>query len=234
MEKAVVLLSGGLNSAVAAATLARTQELCTVFAHFHQRALQQELKAYEKLCEHLGVLHHWRAELSHFKQVGGNALVDPRREIEDAAAAGCEAPGSFVAALMPALLDVAVSFAVRIGAASVVTGISEAVHESGLTGAAAYPDNRREFVHNYQYMIDSALPKRSRVKIEAPLIDATREEIVRLGARFKVPFEATWSCYDGGEAPCGRCLGCAVRTRGFNRAGMPDPLSVSEAGAGHR
>ncbi len=87
-----------------------------------------------------------------------------------------------------------------------------------------YPDNRREFILNYQYMIDSAMPERTQIKIETPLIDFSRTEIVKLGQRLKVPFESTWSCYEGGEAPCGKCFGCASRASGFLQAAIPDPL----------
>ncbi len=87
-----------------------------------------------------------------------------------------------------------------------------------------YPDNRREFFTNYQYMLESALPPRTKLQILTPLIDLSRTEIIRLGERYKVPFELTWSCYQGAEKPCGRCYGCANRTAGFIEAGLPDPL----------
>jgi 7-cyano-7-deazaguanine synthase len=213
-----------MNSAVAAAELADTHQLHMLFVSFHQRALKQESQAFERLCRHFSTQHHWRVELSHFRQVGGDALVDPKRDIEDATSLPHDVPATFVAGLMPALLDVAASFAYRIGAKHVITGVSAALAEPGPGVDVMYPDNRREFIMNYQYMIQSAMPERARITIQTPLIDYDRAEIVKLGQRLKVPFEATWSCYRGDEAPCGRCFGCASRAGGFIQAAIPDPL----------
>ena len=226
MEKAIVLLSGGLNSAVAAASLARTHQLHLLFADFQQRALSPELRAFETLCSHFSAQHHWRVELSHFKQVGGNAVVDRNRDIEDALSLEHDVASTFVAGLMPTLLDVAAGFAYRIGARHIITGLSEALSEPGPGIGMMYPDHRREFIMNYQYMIESALPQRTQITIETPLMDFTRTEIVKLGQRFKVPFESTWSCYEGGEEPCSKCFGCANRASGFLHAAVPDPLVV--------
>ena len=224
MDKAIVLLSGGLNSAVAAATLADTHQLHMLFASFGQQSQEREVAAFESLCTHFHSQHHWRVELSHFKQVGGNATVDPKREIEDAQALDNDVANTFVAMLLPTLLDVAASFAFRIGANHIVMGVSEALNEPGPGVGVMYPDNRREFIMNYQYMIESAMPERTQIKIETPLMDFSRTEIVKLGQRLKVPFESTWSCYEGGEAPCGKCFGCASRASGFLQAAIPDPL----------
>ena len=95
---------------------------------------------------------------------------------------------------MPTLLDVAVSFAYRVGAQTIITGVSDSTAEPGSSVPEPYPDNRREFILNYQHMLDSALPKSNRIVIETPLVDFDRSEIVKLGARLKVPFESTWSC----------------------------------------
>jgi 7-cyano-7-deazaguanine synthase len=224
MEKAIVLLSGGMNSAVAAASLAETHDLHMLFADLRHRPLTREMEAFDRLCHHFEVQHHWRVELSHFKQVGGNAYVDPTRDLEDASTLDHDVAGTFVAGLIPTLLDVAASFAFRIGARHIVTGLSEGSDIPGPDVGVLYPDNRREFIMNYQYMIDSALPEKTQIKIETPLIDFSRAEIVKLGGLLKVPFESTWSCYEVGEAPCGKCFGCARRAGGFLQAAIPDPL----------
>ncbi len=224
MEKAVVLMSGGLNSAVAAATLRDTYDLHFLFANFWQRPLNHELRAFEKLCEHFAVRHQWKIDLSHFKQVGGNALVDPKRSIEPAAALAHDIASTFVPALIPTLLDAAVPFAFRIGARHIVCGVSEIPPDPGPGRSALYPDNRREFFLNYQYMLETALPEKTRMTVDTPLIDFDRGEIVKLGSRLGVPFEATWSCYHDGETPCGSCYGCVNRGSGFQNAATPDPL----------
>ena len=229
MEKAVVLLSGGINSAVAAATLAESHELYMLFAQYHQRPLNHELHAYEALCKHFNVRHHWRVDLSHFKQVGGNSFVDPKREIEQAAMLDEDIAGTFVAMLMPTLFDVAASFAFRIGAKCIVTGLSENIDNPPPGNNTLYPDNRRELIQNYQYMLESALPERSKVTVEAPVMDFDRAEIIRLAQRLNVPLASTWSCYQDGDKPCTTCFGCASRAAGFLNANIPDPLILPEA-----
>ena len=227
VDKAVVLLSGGLNGAVAAATMREQYELYPLFIAYHQRAMRREAEAFEAQCTHLGVKHHWRAELSHFKQVGGSAIVDTKRDVEDATALDTGVPATFVPMLLPTLLNTAAAFAQRIGARVLVTGISEAIDQPPPGRAVMYPDQRREFIYSYQYMLDAALPDRQRIRVETPVIDFQRREIVRLGARFKVPFDSTWSCYLGDSQPCCACYGCASRAVGFAEAREPDPLLLT-------
>lgn len=227
MEKAVVLLSGGLNGAVAAAAAAQHSELHMLFVNFHQRPLARELRAFEQLCDHFRVQHKWKAELTHFKQVGGNAFIDPGRRVDKAGEFEQGVAATFVPGLMPALLTVAASFACRIGAARIVTGLSEAIDEPPPGSAVLYPDNRGEFVRCYQNMLETAMPERTRMSVDAPLIDFSRLEIIRLGCRLNVPFGRTWSCYQNEPVPCGECFGCVSRTTGFLQAATVDPLAAA-------
>lgn len=227
MHKAIVLLSGGLNSATAAAQVKQDHELYAVFVNFHQRPALKEQRAYEVLCEHLEVKHHWKVEMTHFRQIGGNCFVGPKRGGNRSEDATSEPTSRFVATLIPTLLNTAAAFAARIGAGSIVVGISEAIGEPAPGSAALYPDNRREFLTNYQYMLDSAFPPRQRIAVSAPLIDFDRSEIVKLGQRLQVPFAETWSCYEAEQSPCGMCFGCSSRAAGFMKAGVADPQAIS-------
>ncbi len=227
MEKAVVLLSGGMNSAVAAASLNDKYELYMLFVQFHQRPGLREQECYQQLCNHFQVRHHWKVEFSHFRQVGGNAFVDPKQRLPEALELTHDVAETFVPALLPTLFDAAAAFAYRLGAGHLVTGVSENLTEPSPGVAVMYPDHRREFLDNYQYMLASALPERRKVDLLSPLVDFSRTEIVKIGARLGVPFEHTWSCYDGGESACGKCFGCVSRAGGFLEAGIADPLLVS-------
>jgi 7-cyano-7-deazaguanine synthase len=227
MDKAVVLLSGGINSAVAASAFRQRCELFPLFVQYGQRAAGKEAAAFDALCHHFDARHVWKAELTHFRQVGGSSLIDPTREIEDACALTHGVASTFVPGLMPALLDIGMSFAARIGARYLVTGVSEAIGEPSPGSAVMYPDNRREFLSNYQYLIESALPAGTKLTLESPVADFDRPEIVKLGSRLEVPFDLTWSCYHGGDKACGTCFGCASRAVGFLDSEIADPQVVS-------
>ncbi|MCG3137836.1 MAG: 7-cyano-7-deazaguanine synthase [Phycisphaerae bacterium] len=224
MERAIILLSGGLNSAVALASLRQTYEQFPLFVNLYQRPAEREARAFEQLCAHFEASHNWTVELSHFKQVGGNAYVDPQKKVESVEQLGKDIAGTYVAMLMPTLLDIAATFAFRVGAQHIVVGLSEAINQPEPGISVLYPDNSRGFIFNYQHMLETALPRRTRLTVQTPLIDFDRREIVLLGQRCKVPFELTWSCYQNSEQPCGRCFGCVSRATGFIAAQLPDPL----------
>lgn len=217
-----------MNSAVAAAAAAQHSELYMLFVNLAQRPLERELAAFERLCRHYRAQRVWKAELSHFKQVGGNAWIDPVRPVPKAGEFERDVAATFVPGLMPALLSVAASFACRIGAVRIVTGLSEALDEPPPGSAVLYPDHRAEFVRCFQNMLELALPPRTPLVIDAPVIDLTRAEIVKLGTRLAVPFEHTWSCYHAALRPCGQCFGCVSRTTGFLQAATVDPLATAE------
>jgi 7-cyano-7-deazaguanine synthase len=112
----------------------------------------------------------------------------------------------------------------------VITGLShfcEAAH-IGLPAAEGQDGRLFEFVHAFDIAIESLSPRRSRVRIDAPLIDLTCAQIIKLGRRFGVPFEKTWTCAQPGPRPCGSCEPCRSRERGFLEAALVDPLSMPE------
>ena len=94
-----------------------------------------------------------------------------------------------------------------------------------------YPDYRREFLQTFNLMLEYGKPSGRELLVEAPLAELTRQEIVLLGRRLKLPFEKTWSCCRTGDEPCAKCLACATRAAGFLRAGIPDPLLLAEPAA---
>lgn len=231
MDRAVILVSGGINSAVLAAMAREQYEPALLHIAWNHRTADRELVAFEQLAAELGIAKTSVAELSAIAMFGGNARTSKRIPVEDAATLGRTAPATYVLGLIPAMLSVAASYAASIAAKRILIGISENHGVPGPLISELYPDYRREFLQTFNLMLEYAKPPGRELLVEAPLIELTRMEVIRLGNQLKVPFEKTWSCYRNDEKPCGRCLTCTTRATGFLRAGLPDPILLEPAHA---
>jgi 7-cyano-7-deazaguanine synthase len=232
MDKAVILASGGINSTVAAAVAAQQYEPALLHVAWGHRAASRELYAFEEVVTAMEFERACVAELGCMATFSGNSRVCKRLVIEEATGLHKGTPGTFALGLMPAMLSLASAWAGAIGAKRIIVGISE---DHGVPGPAVselYPDHRIEFLQTFNLMLTYAKPPERELIVEAPLIELTREEVIRLGHRLKVPFGKTWSCYEGGKTPCGKCRPCATRTTGFLRAKVPDPLLLEPASVG--
>jgi len=232
VKKAVVVLSGGLDSTTCAA-LAREAgyELYPLTFDYGQRH-RVELGAARKIAAYYGAAdRHKIVRLDFFRDFGGSALTDDSiavPERPDGAVPDDEIPVTYVPGRNLIFLSVAVSYAETIAAEAVYIGVN-ALDYSG------YPDCRPEFVRSFEQT--AALATKAGVggrpvRIETPLVRMTKADIVREGVRLGVPFELTWSCYKGGDAPCGVCDSCLLRRKGFAEAGVRDPLE-DKAGASY-
>ncbi|HOB75921.1 MAG TPA: 7-cyano-7-deazaguanine synthase [Phycisphaerae bacterium] len=229
MDRAVILLSGGINSAVAAAIAREHYEPALMHVAWGHRTAERELACFEQLAAALRVERTMVAELPCMPTFGGNARVSKRLAIDDANALGKDTPATFALGLMPAMLSLAAAWAGSIGAKRIVVGTSEDYRLPGPTMSVIYPDYRHEFVQVFNLMLEYAKPAGRELTVEAPLIDLARLEVIKLGHRLNVPWEKTWSCYRSNDAPCGRCLGCANRMNSFLKAGIADPLLLEPA-----
>lgn len=224
MDKAVILVSGGINSTVAAAVAREQYEPAWLHFAWGHRSAERELCCYEQLSGVSRVEHRQVIPLGFVATMGGSSRIGRRHMIEDANALGSQTPSTFLAGLIPTMLSIAVAWAGVLGARRIIVGLSE---DHGIPGPAVgklYPDHRHEFVQSFNLMLSYAAPADKQILIEAPLMELNRMEVIRLGEKLKVPFEKTWSCYSGNDTPCGRCRACVTRTMGFLRAGIPDPL----------
>jgi 7-cyano-7-deazaguanine synthase len=220
-RKAVVLLSGGLDSCTAAA-IAKADgfELYALTVAYGQRHAA-ELDAARRVAAALGVARHveLRLDLSAF---GGSALTGSAPVVKDRALDEPGIPSTYVPARNTVFLSLALAWAEALGAADIFIGVN-AVDYSG------YPDCRPAFIESFEGM--AALATRAgiegaRFTIHAPLINLTKGAIIRRGLALGIDYGLTSSCYDpgpGGE-PCGRCDSCVLRGRGFAEAGVRDPL----------
>jgi len=231
MERAVVLVSGGINSVVAAAAAREQYQTAWMHVAWGHRSAERELVAFEATANHFKADPTLVAELSCMAAIGGNARVSRRMAIEDAEVLTNKTPATFAPGLLPTMISLAAAWAASLKARRIVLGLS-ADHKTGRSPLAKlYPDHRREFVQACNIMLAYATAPGQEIQLETPLIDLSRPEVIKLGRRFGVPFDRTWSCYAENEAPCQRCLGCADRAAGFVRAGLPDPLAAAPAPA---
>jgi 7-cyano-7-deazaguanine synthase len=228
MARAVVLLSGGLDSATCLAW-ARAQgfECATLAVDYGQRH-RVELAAARRVALGLGVADHREVRVD-LRAIGGSALTAdlevPRDRDERAMAAGI--PVTYVPARNTVLLALALGLAETIGAADLVAGMN-AIDYSG------YPDCRPEFVRAFEALAGVATRagvEGARFRVHAPLLTLDKAGIIRLGVSLGVDYALTHSCYDPAPdgAACGRCDACRLRARGFREAGVPDPTRYAAA-----
>jgi len=219
--RAVVLLSGGLDSCTAAAwAKAQGNDLYALSFDYGQRH-KRELQGAQDVAKALKAKAHHVLKVP-LGQLGASALTDRKIEVPDAGPAssiGSRIPVTYVPARNTIFLSLALGYAEVVAAQAIVIG-ANAVDYSG------YPDCRPEYLAAFERMANlatKAAVEGHPVRIQAPLLHLTKPEIVRLAVELKAPISKTWSCYRGGRAPCGRCESCVLRRRGFVDAGIADP-----------
>jgi 7-cyano-7-deazaguanine synthase len=227
MKKAVVLLSGGLDSTtcLAMAKAAGFEPVCLAVAYGQRHAV--ELERARKVAQAMGVTD-FRVVTVDLRQIGGSALtadIDvPKDRPEGEMSHGI--PVTYVPARNTLFLSMALGLAEVVGATDLYIGVN-AVDYSG------YPDCRPEFIHAFESLANLATKagvEGARFKVHAPLSGLTKADIIREGTRLGVDYGMTHSCYDPdarGRA-CGRCDSCLLRKKGFQEAGVPDPTPYTE------
>ncbi len=215
---AIVLVSGGMDSCVTAA-LARQEHAGLAFLHvnYGQRTERRELQAFENIARHYGVTRTLVVSLAHLGAIGGSSLTDREIPVARADLQAVEIPTSYVPFRNASMLAVAVSWAEVLNAREIYIG---AVEED----SSGYPDCRESFYRAFNEVIRQGTKPGSGIVLRTPLIHMTKAEIVRRGAALQAPFDQTWSCYQAEDRACGVCDSCALRLRGFQQAGIPDPI----------
>ncbi|HWX27612.1 MAG TPA: 7-cyano-7-deazaguanine synthase QueC [Steroidobacteraceae bacterium] len=217
-KRAIVLLSGGLDSAtVLGMARARGFECYALSVHYGQRH-GAELEAARRVAASFGVREH-RIMGVDLAGIGGSALTDAAMAIPESSTMGI--PLTYVPARNTLLLSLALGWAEVVGAAHIFVGVN-AVDYSG------YPDCRPEFIAAFEQLARVATKagiEGTRFLIQAPLIRMSKADIIRAGAELGVDFAMTVSCYQAGPdgAACGKCDSCRLRAAGFAAAGIPDP-----------
>ncbi len=215
---AVVLLSGGMDSLV---TLALTQSsdyrVAALHLNYGQRTEQRELEAFHSICDYYRIADRLVVDVAHLAAIGASSLTDQRIEVERANLRRQGIPSSYVPFRNANILAIATSWAEVLGARAIAIG---AVEED----SSGYPDCREEFFRAFEHVIALGTKPNTQITILTPVIHRRKDEIVRTGVELGVPFHLSWSCYKRNDIACGECDSCALRLRGFQHAGIDDPL----------
>ncbi len=217
--KAVVLLSGGLDSATALYLARRRGYECHCLIVDYAQRHRKEVHAARRIAKVAGADFQVVRLKFPWK---GSALTDVKLAVPSKRALsriGRGIPPTYVPARNTIFLSLALGFSEAIGASRLFIG-ANALDFSG------YPDCRPDYYRAFQQAArlgTKAGAEGKTIRVETPLIRMSKEEIIRLGRRLGVPYELTWSCYQGRRAPCGCCDSCILRQKGFREAGYPDP-----------
>jgi len=229
-RKAIVLLSGGMDSCVSAA-IAREQHgaanIALLHAGYGQRTQERERRAFTQIADFYEVQQRLIVQLDHFRAIGGSALTDeniaiPENQLNASHATGI--PVTYVPFRNAHFLSVAVSWAEAIGAGAIYIG---AVAED----SSDYPDCRPEYYRAFQNVVREGTRPETQIEIMTPVITLKKSEIIRRGVQLGAPLHLTWSCYQGADVACGACDSCLLRLKAFAEAGRSDAIPYRAAAA---
>jgi 7-cyano-7-deazaguanine synthase len=215
-SRAVVLLSGGMDSCVCAALAVRDHDAAAVHISYGQRTEQRERRSFLAVCQRLGIQDKLVIRNEALHAIGGSALTDENIAVPPSAGLGPNIPVTYVPFRNAHFLAVAVSWAEVLGAKKVYIGAVE-------PDSSGYPDCRPAYYRAFNEVVKMGT-KEGDIEIVTPLIAMRKNEIVRLGLELGAPFDLTWSCYSRQDEACGICDSCVLRRRAFETAGMQDPI----------
>jgi len=233
-RKAVVLLSGGMDSCVCTAIAQERHgagKVALLHAGYGQRTQARERRAFESIADFYATKQKLVVQLDHFRAIGGSALTDsaiavPENELGAPGPHGSPIPVTYVPFRNAHFLSVAVSWAEAIGAGAVYIG---AVAED----SSGYPDCRAEYYEVFRQLVRVGTRPETQIEIVTPVIGMKKSEIIRRGLALGAPLQLTWSCYQGEERACGVCDSCLLRLRAFAEAGVRDPIPYRGAVSAH-
>ncbi|MBI5403644.1 MAG: 7-cyano-7-deazaguanine synthase QueC [Ignavibacteriae bacterium] len=217
-KTAIVLVSGGMDSALTAAFAFKKYELAFLHVNYGQRTQRRELKAFHDIAKYYNVKKKLIVDISYLKEIGGSSLTDKKIRVSKADLNSKKIPSSYVPFRNANILSIATSWAEVIGAEKIYIG---AVEED----SSGYPDCRKKFFDSFNKMINLGIKPDTDIEIVTPLIGFSKKEIVMKSVELKSPLYLTWSCYNSNDKACGVCDSCALRLRGFQQAGLKDPVS---------
>jgi len=219
MKKAISVLSGGLDCTVATSAYAEDYEIHAITFNYGQKSFKREFQASREICEKMNWTHEvidlpWLSKISQSSLNTSQEIPEVSPEDLDDLEKSTESASSvWVPARNTVFTSIALSYAESMGAEIIIVGWND---EEGTT----FPDNSKEFLENFNELIDVGSP--DKIKIEAPAIDLDKEEIVELGVEVGAPMELSYSCYKGGDKHCGVCESCMRRKRAFKKLGIKD------------
>ena len=221
-SKAIVLVSGGMDSCVTAAIAqAENERLAFLHVSYGQRTENRERSAFNDIADYYDVKERLDVSIEHLAKIGGSSLTDENIAVTKANLDSKDIPTSYVPFRNANMLSIAVSWAEVIEANAIYIG---AVAED----SSGYPDCRPEFYEAFQGTIDAGTKPETQIEIRTPIIHLSKADIIRKGIELDAPLNLTWSCYRSEDLACGTCDSCALRLRGFEQAGTRDPIEYLE------
>jgi 7-cyano-7-deazaguanine synthase len=222
MKTAIVLLSGGMDSATLAYVARdRGYGIIALHVNYGQRTETKERECARRIAALLGAVEFFEVDIGYLARIGASALTDRAIPVLDYTETDGELPATYVPFRNGNLLSIATSLAEARGAEAIFIG-AQASDYSG------YPDCREEFMEAFQQLIYRGTRESTRIQLEAPFVHLNKAGILRIGLALEVPYHETWSCYRSGERACGRCGACHFRKEAFRQVGVRDPIPYGE------
>lgn len=214
----VVLLSGGMDSTLTLAIARNESErVAALHMNYRHRTEARELRAFTEICDHCAIEDRLTIDLEFLRKIGGSSLTDNAISVGKADLHNQNIPQTYVPFRNGNFIAMAASWAEVIGAERIYIG---AVEED----SSGYPDCRREFFDAFEQTLDLGTRPDTKINIVTPLIKLRKSEIVKKAYDSQAPLHLTWSCYQAEDEACGECDSCALRLRGFEEAGLEDPI----------
>ena len=219
-KRAIVLLSGGMDSCVCAALAVRDYAPAALHISYGQRTEDRERQSFFEICQRLNIQDKLVVRNEALRAIGGSALTDDNIAVPASHSVGEDIPVTYVPFRNAHFLAVAVSWAEVLGADKIFIGAVE-------QDSSGYPDCRPAYYEAFNRVIKAGT-KEGTIEVVTPLIGLRKAEIVRLGLELGAPFDLTWSCYSRQDRACGICDSCVLRLRAFAAAGASDPIPYGE------
>ena len=220
MKRAVCVISGGMDSALAAFTAKKEgYEITALHFNYGQRTEAKELECFKKIAAALNA----KSVIfdAHFiKEIGASSLTDASLEVRTSGIKS-GVPNTYVPYRNGIFISIAASLAEKEGALALYLGVIE-------EDSSGYPDCRETFIKNIEKAVNSGTKEDTNIKIQTPLIHMKKEDIVKEALKIGVPLEFTWSCYVSGDKACGVCDSCRLRLKGFEAAGVKDKIAYKD------
>lgn len=219
MEKAIVLMSGGMDSLVCAGlAVEKKHHVSFLHMNYGQKTSERERKSFDLIADYYHIAPDDRKviDMTFLSQIGGSSLTDNSISVKTYQGDSNVIPDSYVPFRNSIILSLAVSWAEVVGATKLYIGAN---HED----SPGYPDCRPSYYEAFNKVIKEGT-KAGNIEILTPVISMKKRDIVLKGQELKVPFALSWSCYKSGDKACGQCDSCALRLRGFKEAGINDPI----------
>jgi 7-cyano-7-deazaguanine synthase len=220
-RRAIVLVSGGMDSCVTAAIAGQDYDLAFLHVSYGQRTEAREIQAFTSIADFYSVEPRLVCRLDHLRQIGGSSLTDMNIPVDEVELDRQGIPSSYVPFRNAHFLAIATSWGEVIGAEAIFIG---AVAED----SSGYPDCRPEYYDIFNRLIEVGTRPQTSLRIFTPVIHLRKSEIIQRGQQLGAPLHLTWSCYQRTELACGRCASCTLRLRAFAEAGIKDPISYED------